>query len=80
MTQERNQPEQGMNPGGTFPSSTQVPNAGNPNPDPPNPDPVREPWDPRREPQGAPMPWEQKDKQKPTTDTPSGADMGKPKK
>jgi hypothetical protein len=71
MTQERNQPGQSPNPDETFPSSTQVPNAGNP-----NPDPVREPWDPRREPQGAPMPWEQTDKERPTTDTPSATDTG----
>ena len=46
MTQKRNQTEQRG-----FPGSTQVPGTT-------NPDPVREPWDPRREPLGAPMPWE----------------------
>ena len=49
MTHDRNQQ-------GEYPSSTQVP------PGTTNPDPVREPWDPRREPQGSPMPWEDNDK------------------
>lgn len=52
MTHERNQPgEGGTMPGGSYPSSTQVPSNT-------NPDLTREQWDPRREPQGAPMPWE----------------------
>jgi hypothetical protein len=49
MTHERQQP--GQVPGDSYPSSTQVPSNT-------NPEPIREPWDPRREPQGAPMPWE----------------------
>lgn len=52
MTNERHQPGHGGSvPGGSSPTGTQVPR---------NTDPVpaREPWDPRREPQGAPMPWE----------------------
>lgn len=52
MTQERNQPGHGgSHPGGSYPSSTQVPGTT-------HPEPLREPWDPRREPHGAPMPWE----------------------
>jgi len=48
MPQDRNQPGQGgTNPGGAFPSSTSVPGGLR-----------REPWDPRHEPTGAPMPWE----------------------
>jgi hypothetical protein len=59
MTQDRNQPSQGGTyPGGAFPSSTSVPG-----------DQRREPWDPRREPTGAPMPWEKDRKvQPPQTD------------
>ena len=53
MTQERQPNQGGQIPDGSYPSSTQVPSAT-------NPEPIREPWDPRREPQGAPMPWEEK--------------------
>ena len=52
MTQDRNQPGQGGTyPGGPYPSSTSIPGST-------YPEPMREPWDPRREPTGAPMPWE----------------------
>ena len=51
MTHERQPGQGGTVPGGSYPSSTQVPSNT-------NPEPAREPWDPRREPLGAPMPWE----------------------
>jgi hypothetical protein len=57
MTHERQPGQGGKDPGGAYPSSTQVPS--NTNPELPH-----ERWDPRREPQGAPMPWE-KDKDTP---------------
>lgn len=61
MTQERIRQDQG------FPTSTQVPGAL-------NPEPVREPWDPRREPHGAPMPWEE-NKPKNEDEEPKGEDQ-----
>ena len=52
MTQDRNQPGQGGTyPGDAYRSSTSIPGTTSPAP-------MREPWDPRREPTGAPMPWE----------------------
>lgn len=66
MTQERKTPGQG----GDFPTSSQVPGAL-------NPEPVREPWDPKREPHGGGMPWEQQDKDKDQSPRPGmGGDTG----